>query len=134
MRTKIAVDRVDKSYASDKGRLKVLEGITFTVGDGEIVAIVGPSGCGKSTLLDILAGVDRPDRGSVTVDGAELTQPSPAGILMAQHGSVFPWLTVQENVMFGLEGQVGSASGSGAGGSWGQGPEPTLPAVLPAVP
>ena len=106
MRTKIAVDRIDKSYASDKGPLKVLEGITFTVGDGEIVAIVGPSGCGKSTLLDILAGFDRPDRGSVTVDGAELIQPSAAGILMAQHGSVFPWLTVQENVMFGLSGDA----------------------------
>ena len=106
MRTKIAVNQIEKSYASDKGPLLVLDGITFTVGDGEIVAVVGPSGCGKSTLLDILAGFDRPDQGSVTVDGAELTQPSAAGILISQKGSVFPWLTVQENVMFGLNGDT----------------------------
>ena len=106
MRTKIAVDGVEKSYRSDKGPLRVLDGITFDVGDGEIVAIVGPSGCGKSTLLDILAGFDRPDQGSVTVDGAEMTTPSAAGILISQQGSVFPWLTVQENVMFGLNGHA----------------------------
>ena len=106
MRTKIAVDRVEKSYASDKGPLRVLDGITFNVGDGEIVAIVGPSGCGKSTLLDIIAGFDRPDRGSVMVDGAERTRPSATGILISQQGSVFPWLTVQENVMFGLNGHA----------------------------
>ena len=106
MRTKIAVNDVKKSYASDNGPLRVLDGVTFTVGDGEIVAIVGPSGCGKSTLLDILAGFDRPDQGSVTVDGAEMTRPSAAGILISQHGSVFPWLTVRENVMFGLNGHA----------------------------
>jgi len=106
MRTKILVDQVEKSYASDKGPLRVLDRITFAVGDGEIVAIVGPSGCGKSTLLDILVGFDRPDSGSVRVDGAELTKPSAAGILISQRGSVFPWLTVQENVMFGLNGQA----------------------------
>src|SRR5579862_6229009 len=106
MRTKIAVNDVGKSYASDKGPLRVLDGITFTVGDGEIVAIVGPSGCGKSTLLDILAGFDRPDQGSVIVDGAQMTKPSAAGILISQRGSVFPWLTVQENVMFGLNGNA----------------------------
>ena len=106
MRTKIAVNQVEKSYASDKGPLRVLDGITFTVGDGEIVAIVGPSGCGKSTLLDILVGFDRPDQGFVTVDGAELTKPSAAGILISQKGSVFPWLNVQENVMFGLNGHA----------------------------
>ena len=106
MRTKIAVNHVKKSYASDNGPLRVLDGVTFTVGDGETVAIVGPSGCGKSTLLDILAGFDRPDQGSVTVDGAEMTRPSAAGILISQQGSVFPWLTVRENVMFGLNGHA----------------------------
>jgi ABC-type nitrate/sulfonate/bicarbonate transport system ATPase subunit len=106
MRTKIAVDQVRKSYATDKGPLRVLDGITFTVGDGEIVAVVGPSGCGKSTLLDILAGFDRPDQGTVSVDGAEMSKPSASGILISQHGSVFPWLTVQENVMFGLNGHA----------------------------
>jgi len=78
------------------------------VGDGETVAIVGPSGCGKSTLLSIIAGFDRQDRGRVTVDGVEKIAPNAQGILISQHGSVFPWLTVQQNLMFGLNGHVHS--------------------------
>jgi ABC-type nitrate/sulfonate/bicarbonate transport system ATPase subunit len=106
MRTKIAVNDVWKTFASDKGPLRVLDGVSLSVGDGETVAIVGPSGCGKSTLLDIIAGFDRPDQGSVTIDGAQRIKPSAAGILISQRGSVFPWLTVQENLMFGLNGHA----------------------------
>jgi ABC-type nitrate/sulfonate/bicarbonate transport system ATPase subunit len=106
MRTKVEVKDVRKGFASDKGPLQVLEGATFTVGDGEFVAIVGPSGCGKSTLLNIIAGFVRPDRGSVVIDGVESNKPSSKGILISQHGSVFPWLTVQENLMFGLNGHA----------------------------
>jgi ABC-type nitrate/sulfonate/bicarbonate transport system ATPase subunit len=105
MRTKIEVKDVQKSFVTDKGPLRVVEEATFSVGDGEFVAIVGPSGCGKSTLMNIVAGFVRPDRGSVVVDGAELVRPSSKGILISQHGSVFPWLTVRENLKFGLAGQ-----------------------------
>jgi len=105
MRTKIEVKDVQKGFVTDKGPLQVVEEATFSVGDGEFVAIVGPSGCGKSTLMNIVAGFVRPDRGSVVVDGAELTRPTSKGILISQHGSVFPWLTVRENLMFGLAGQ-----------------------------
>jgi ABC-type nitrate/sulfonate/bicarbonate transport system ATPase subunit len=84
--------------------LHVLDNISFEVADGDIVAIVGPSGCGKSTLMNIVAGFDRPDRGSVRIDGVAQTQPSSRGILISQAGSVFPWLTVQQNLMFGLNG------------------------------
>ena len=73
-----------------------------------MVAIVGPSGCGKSTLLNIVAGFDRPDHGRVTIDGTERHQPSSQGILISQNGSVFPWLTVQQNLMFGLDGHADS--------------------------
>jgi len=106
---KIAVDGVSKSFTSDKGTLPVIAGVSFRVADGEFVAIVGPSGCGKSTLLNILAGFEPPDTGSITHDGLPHTQPSPKGIVISQHGSVFPWLTVQQNLMFGL---VGKALGS----------------------
>jgi ABC-type nitrate/sulfonate/bicarbonate transport system ATPase subunit len=106
MPAKIVVKDIRKAFASDKGPLSVLERVSFSVGDGELVAIVGPSGCGKSTLLNIIAGFDRPDQGRVTVDGAEKFKPSSKGILISQHGSVFPWLTVQENLMFGLNGQA----------------------------
>jgi 1H-pyrrole-2-carbonyl-[peptidyl-carrier protein] chlorinase len=103
MRTKIEVRDVRKAFSSDKGSLQVIEQVSFTVGDGEFVAIVGPSGCGKSTLMNLIAGFVRPDQGSVVIDGAEVSRPSAKGILISQHGSVFPWLTVRENLMFGLD-------------------------------
>jgi ABC-type nitrate/sulfonate/bicarbonate transport system ATPase subunit len=104
MHTKIVAKGVKKSFATDKGPLPVLDDVSFTVHDGESVAIVGPSGCGKTTLMNIVAGFDRPDQGSVAVDGAERVKPDAKGILISQHGSVFPWLTVQQNLMFGLNG------------------------------
>ena len=106
MPAKIVVQDLAKSFPSDGGRLSVLDGVSFTVDEGELVAIVGPSGCGKSTLLNIAAGFERGDRGSVLVDGAEMTGPSARGILISQHGSVFPWLTVRQNLMFGLNGHA----------------------------
>jgi ABC-type nitrate/sulfonate/bicarbonate transport system ATPase subunit len=84
------------------------------VADGEFVAIVGPSGCGKSTLLNIIAGFERPDHGVVRVDGAPLAGPSAKGIVISQHGSVFPWLTVRQNLMFGLSGDSHGSPGERA--------------------
>jgi ABC-type nitrate/sulfonate/bicarbonate transport system ATPase subunit len=104
MQAKLAVKRITKSYATDKGPLQVIGGIDFQVADGEFVAIVGPSGCGKTTLMNIIAGFDRPDQGQVLVDGIARSGPNPKGILISQQGSVFPWLTVQRNMMFGLNG------------------------------
>ena len=106
MPTRIAVSGLAKGYATPGGALPVLDDISFEVADGETVAIVGPSGCGKSTLLHIVAGFDRPDRGSVHIDGVAQSRPSSRGILISQQGSVFPWLTVQENLMFGLNGHA----------------------------
>ena len=97
---KIVVDGVGKSF----GALPVIDSVSFDVRDGEFVAIVGPSGCGKSTLLNVIAGFERADRGAVRIDGVERQGPSPEGILISQQGSVFPWLTVQQNLMFGLSG------------------------------
>jgi ABC-type nitrate/sulfonate/bicarbonate transport system ATPase subunit len=104
MAPRIAVRDVAKTFASERGPLHVLDNISFEVAEGETVAIVGPSGCGKSTLMNIIAGFDKPDRGSVIIDGEPLSKPSARGILISQQGSVFPWLTVQENLMFGLNG------------------------------
>ena len=102
MPSKISISGIGKSFETEQGLLRVLDNISFDVGDGDIVAIVGPSGCGKSTLMNIMAGFDRPDSGSVRVDGNALSKPSSRGILISQAGSVFPWLTVQQNLMFGL--------------------------------
>src|SRR6516162_10865988 len=101
---KIVVDSVTKSFFSNQGALPVINGVSFSVDDGEFVAIVGPSGCGKSTLMNIIAGFERQDFGWVKVDGVERVGPSPKGIMISQHGSVFPWLTVQQNLIFGLKG------------------------------
>src|SRR5882672_3592221 len=102
MSAKISVKDLKKSFDTDQGPLPVVNGVSFDVADGEFVAIVGLSGCGKSTLMSIIAGFDRPDQGSVTVDGAAGKGPSSKGILISQQGSVFPWLNVQQNLMFGL--------------------------------
>ena len=97
---KILVDGISKGF----GALSVVDNVSLDVSDGEFVAIVGPSGCGKSTLLNIIAGFERPDRGAIRINGEERKGPSRNGIMISQHGSVFPWLTVQENLLFGLSG------------------------------
>jgi ABC-type nitrate/sulfonate/bicarbonate transport system ATPase subunit len=108
MRAKISVKELKKGFLTDQGVLQVVDGVSFDVADGEFVALVGPSGCGKSTLMNVVAGFDSPDQGSVTVDGASGKGPSSKGIVISQHGSVFPWLTVQQNLMFGLDGHARS--------------------------
>jgi ABC-type nitrate/sulfonate/bicarbonate transport system ATPase subunit len=100
---RIRVEGIGKGFATAEGTLQVLDGISLDVAEGEIVAIVGPSGCGKSTLMNIIAGFVAPDRGRVLIDGVPQSRPSSRGILISQAGSVFPWLTVQQNLMFGLE-------------------------------
>lgn len=102
MAGKIVIDGITKGFAKDGATLPVVGGLSLTVGDGEFVAVVGPSGCGKSTLMKVISGFERPDAGSVRIDGELLTRPGPGGIVISQHGSVFPWLTVRENLMFGL--------------------------------
>ncbi|MGZ3182167.1 MAG: ABC transporter ATP-binding protein [Telluria sp.] len=100
MDAKLVVNRVRKDFQA----LPVVGGVDLSIRDGEFVAIVGPSGCGKSTLMKLMAGFEHPDSGSVTLDGKPHTKPSPKAIVISQHGSVFPWLTVRENLMFGLNG------------------------------
>jgi ABC-type nitrate/sulfonate/bicarbonate transport system ATPase subunit len=100
---KIVVEAIEKTFTGARGDvLPVVGGISLDVADGEFVAIVGPSGCGKSTLMNMLAGFETPDAGAVRIDGEPVAGPSPKGIVISQHGSVFPWLTVQQNLMFGL--------------------------------
>lgn len=102
MRTKIQLNGIRKGFASNGGILQVVEDVSLTVGDGEFLAIVGPSGCGKTTLMNMIAGFVQPDSGSILIDGAPRAEPSAKGILISQQGSIFPWLTVQQNLMFGL--------------------------------
>jgi nitrate/nitrite transport system ATP-binding protein len=106
MPTKIELKNVRKGFAGEKTRLEVIDDLNFTVDDGEFVAIVGPSGCGKTTLMNIIAGFLTPDSGSVVVNGVLRNGPNRKGIMITQQGSVFPWLTVRQNLLFGLDDSV----------------------------
>ena len=84
------------------GEVAVLEDINLDVREGEFVCILGPSGCGKSTLLNIVGGFLPPTGGEVTIDGERVAGPDPRRIFVFQERGVFPWLTVEGNVGFGL--------------------------------
>lgn len=101
-RQKLLVKDIRKSYSGHNGTLEVVRDVSFGVPDGGTIAILGPSGCGKSTLMRILVGFEQPDSGSVLVDHAPRIGANKDGILISQQGSVFPWLTVRQNLMFGL--------------------------------
>ena len=89
-------------YDRDGENMPVLEDINLDVSDGEFICLVGPSGCGKSTLLNAMAGFLSPTSGSVSIDGEVVSGPDPRRILVFQERGVFPWLTVEGNIGFGL--------------------------------
>ncbi len=84
------------------GAMDVLQDVTISVEEGEFLCIVGPSGCGKSTLLNIAGGFLSPVMGTVTIDGDPVTGPDRRRIFVFQERGVFPWLTVEGNIGFGL--------------------------------
>ncbi len=100
--TKVRVEGLEVSYPRDGKRVVILQGVNLEIAAGEIVCIVGPSGCGKSTLLNVMGGFLRPSGGRVTIDGAPVVGPDPRRIFVFQESSVFPWLTVEQNIGFGL--------------------------------
>ena len=80
-----------------------LRNISLTVKEGEFICVIGPSGCGKTTLLNIIAGLETPTEGTVTLDGVLIKNAGPDRGVMFQEAALFPWLTVLENVRFGLK-------------------------------
>ncbi len=100
---KMRVDRVSVVFARGGDTIQVLQDIDLEVRAGEFLCLIGPSGCGKSTLLNAMAGFLAPTSGSVTVDGKTVTGPDPRRVLVFQERGVFPWLTVEGNIGFGLE-------------------------------
>jgi NitT/TauT family transport system ATP-binding protein len=98
----IRVEGLAKHYESRDGRIPALVDVRLAVAEGEFVSIVGPSGCGKSTLLYILGGFLRPDAGAVEVAGRPVTAPGIDRGVVFQEYALFPWLTVAENIAYGL--------------------------------
>ena len=101
-RTKLQVDGVGMTFSHDGNSVSVLENINLEVHEGEFVCLLGPSGCGKSTLLNIMAGFLSPTSGQVRIDGEAVGGPDPRRIFVFQERGVFPWLTVEGNIGFGL--------------------------------
>ena len=99
---KLRAEHLGVVFDRDGQSLPVLEDINLEVSDGEFICLVGPSGCGKSTLLNAMAGFLSPTSGSVAIDGKTVTGPDPRRILVFQERGVFPWLTVEGNIGFGL--------------------------------
>jgi NitT/TauT family transport system ATP-binding protein len=93
---------VRKTFARRGTSLPVLDAVDFAVADGEFVSVLGPSGCGKSTLLNMVAGFETADAGDVLAGGAPVTGPSRERGVVFQQYAVFPWLTVADNIAFGL--------------------------------
>ena len=99
---RIRFDRVCVSYPTVSGALKVVDNVSYTIANGEFVSIIGPSGCGKTTMMNLVAGFVKPTSGAVTLDGKPITGPgSERGVIFQEYG-VFPWLTVEQNIGFGL--------------------------------
>lgn len=90
------------TFPAGSQALLVLEQINLEIGEGEFVCLLGPSGCGKSTLLNITAGFVVPSSGQVKIDGERVSGPDPRRIFVFQERGVFPWLTVEGNIAFGL--------------------------------
>ena len=100
---KIAVEHVSKTFRGGTREVPALSDVSLSVADGEFVCLVGPSGCGKSTLLNLIAGLEFPDAGRVSVDGLPVTGPGRDRMVMFQEAALFPWRNVLGNVLFGLE-------------------------------
>ena len=101
---KVSLQGISLSYKANGGtQLLALEDINLKVNPGEFVCVVGPSGCGKSTLLHLIAGLQQPTSGNVRIDDKLVEGPGTDRILIFQELGLFPWLTVGENVEFGMK-------------------------------
>lgn len=101
---KIQLQNITKSFELSNGdRFEALGGVSLDVAENEFITVVGPSGCGKSTLMNVLAGLEAPTSGIALVDGIEVKGPGPERGVIFQQYALFPWLTVRQNVEFGLK-------------------------------
>ena len=99
----LEIKGVNKQFFADGKEMEALHDINLSIRENEFVCFIGPSGCGKTTLLRIVAGLEDPTSGTVTLDGDPIRGPSPERGMVFQEYSLFPWRTVLDNIVFGLE-------------------------------
>src|SRR5690606_28982274 len=103
-RRELRVEGLSKQFTSRHGStMTAVDDVSFRVLPGEVCALLGPSGCGKSTVLRMVAGLEQPSDGSIVLSGREVTGPGRDRGLVFQSYTCFPWLTVRENVAYGLK-------------------------------
>src|ERR1044072_7077335 len=101
--SKLSIEEVSKSFKTASGPVLALDRVSLNVAESEFVCLVGASGCGKSTLLNIIAGLEKPDSGTVLADGKPITGPGRERLVMFQESTLFPWRDFFGNVLFGLK-------------------------------
>jgi NitT/TauT family transport system ATP-binding protein len=99
---KLKIKGASKRFETSQRCVEVMRSVSLDVYAGEFIVLVGPSGCGKSTLLSMIAGFEKPSIGSIEMDGQPVGRPGPDRLIMFQEHALFPWLTVIDNVAFGL--------------------------------
>jgi NitT/TauT family transport system ATP-binding protein len=100
----LTLQEVSRVFTTEKGEMiEALSRISLEIRDQEFLCILGPSGCGKTTILRIIAGLESATSGTISINGTTITKPSPRMAMIFQEYSLFPWRTVQDNVMLGLE-------------------------------
>ena len=111
LKSKLRADHVSMVFGRGTERVEVLDDISLEVADGEFVCLLGPSGCGKSTMLNVIAGFLSPTKGDVRIDGEVVAGPDRRRVFVFQERGVFPWLTVEGNIGFGLSALTESERG-----------------------
>ncbi|MEB3218120.1 MAG: nitrate ABC transporter ATP-binding protein [Nostocales cyanobacterium 94392] len=107
----VAVDQIDKVFnLTNGGQYVALKNIDLEIKKGEFVSLIGHSGCGKSTLLNMIAGLDLPSEGVVTLEGQRIAQPGPDRMVVFQNYSLLPWRTVRENIALAVNSVMGDLS------------------------
>jgi NitT/TauT family transport system ATP-binding protein len=116
---KLKVEDLSKKFNTPKGEIAALNKINFQIHRREFITVIGPSGCGKTSLIRILAGLDFPTSGNVLLEGKKMEGPGAERGMVFQDYTLFPWLTVKKNVMFGLEIQgLGSLKAEAEAMEW----------------
>lgn len=103
MEGEVRINNVSKVFESREETVTALSGVDFTIPAGSFVSLIGPSGCGKTTLLRCIAGLEKPTQGQIEVDGIRVTKPGSDRGFAFQQANLFPWLTIRDNVAFGLK-------------------------------